>query len=551
MSTAIIVAGMHRSGTSAATGALQIAGVSLGEVLEPASDNRKGFFENRRAVDIHEKLLRGLGRSWDDVRALPEDWLSSEAARVARGEIEALIDEEFQDASLWAVKDPRICRFIPLWRGILGARGIPNVAILVVRHPEEVASSIRKRNGWGLPLGRMLWMRHVVEAEAYTRDVPRTVISYERLLADPVAVIERSLRDLGLSSAGEIQNAENISEFISSEDRHHFKPESGSTPDVYAQALEELYEALKAIEGPADDWRGVHAAAERAVELSADVLAYVEPVAAQAFSRLDSAMGFEVAYFDAKSKLNAQIEWSEQAAARLDELRSTVSSIGHSNSQTMGAVLDGIKDVSSTLQSAAQELLDQRRAWDVLGAEQVSRLGGLATSHEASIASIAGIGNKLAATLSDVQEGLGARQVELTQLLGEYRQILSTLHSREREEWGEERRALAAERALLLGKLDAERSRLEARQIEMERTIETVSAEYRHTVDVCEGLRNEVDAVSAELSQVYSTNESLRSELVTRSAQLQAIKDSTSWRAMAPLRAISGFFASTGRKSRE
>ena len=87
-SRAILVLGMHRSGTSAVTGALRLCGVELGtELMQPGSDNPKGFWEHAGVVAIHERLLAALERSWNDPRPLPADWLQSEATGAAAGEL--------------------------------------------------------------------------------------------------------------------------------------------------------------------------------------------------------------------------------------------------------------------------------------------------------------------------------------------------------------------------------------------------------------------------------------------------------------------------------
>src|SRR5262245_29563263 len=119
---AILVLGMHRSGTSAATRVLNLLGVELGSrVLPPvAGDNDKGFWETRDAFDIDERLLAGVGRSWHDVRDMPAGWLESPAASQARAEIRRFVEEEFTSASLWAIKDPRMCRLAPVWLRALG-----------------------------------------------------------------------------------------------------------------------------------------------------------------------------------------------------------------------------------------------------------------------------------------------------------------------------------------------------------------------------------------------------------------------------------------------
>ena len=104
---------MHRSGTSALTRALNLCGVDLGtRMLPPAEGNNdSGFWEHADAVDAHERLLFALGRSWSDARALPMDWLDTPAAAVAAERIAALLAGDFGGSRLWAVKDPRLCRF--------------------------------------------------------------------------------------------------------------------------------------------------------------------------------------------------------------------------------------------------------------------------------------------------------------------------------------------------------------------------------------------------------------------------------------------------------
>ena len=51
MKNCLVVLGMHRSGTSAFTGILEILGLNLGtKMLETQEDNPKGFFENKYVV---------------------------------------------------------------------------------------------------------------------------------------------------------------------------------------------------------------------------------------------------------------------------------------------------------------------------------------------------------------------------------------------------------------------------------------------------------------------------------------------------------------------
>ena len=98
----------------------------------PAPDNPKGFWEHAGIVAIHERLLAQMGRSWNDPRPLPEGWQNELACRSAAEELEVLLRAEFSGSPLWAVKDPRLCRLLPLWWPILGRMGVEPAASMKI-----------------------------------------------------------------------------------------------------------------------------------------------------------------------------------------------------------------------------------------------------------------------------------------------------------------------------------------------------------------------------------------------------------------------------------
>ena len=221
---AILVLGMHRSGTSAVSGALGIAGAALGDdLMAPGEDNPKGFFEHAGVVAIHEALLDALGRSWNDPRPLPSGWLETRAASEAASALEKLLRAEFSDAPLWAVKDPRLCRLLPLWWPILERLGVRPASLFVLRDPREVAASLSKRNAWPEGLSKLLWIEHLLDAEHATRGKRRAVITYTELLDDPPAAITRALAELGVAHdfALDAPSRARLAGFVSSEHRHH------------------------------------------------------------------------------------------------------------------------------------------------------------------------------------------------------------------------------------------------------------------------------------------------------------------------------------------
>src|SRR4030065_2921311 len=76
----VVVLGMHRSGTSAITRALQVLGIDLGErlMLPAAGNNEKGFFEDIDVNAINIEMLGALGQDWHTLSLIPADELLHE-----------------------------------------------------------------------------------------------------------------------------------------------------------------------------------------------------------------------------------------------------------------------------------------------------------------------------------------------------------------------------------------------------------------------------------------------------------------------------------------
>src|SRR5262245_56400184 len=161
---AVFVVGMQRSGTSALTGVLQLLGVELGGKLMPARAgvNDKGFFEHEEIFRVHDALLEAFGSSWDDFAPLPDGWWKDERAREFRLQLEEIVARDFSGAAIWGLKDPRLCKTLPLWRELLAARGVELCPVLIGRAPAEVVESLRKIRGFDPAKSRALWLRHVL-----------------------------------------------------------------------------------------------------------------------------------------------------------------------------------------------------------------------------------------------------------------------------------------------------------------------------------------------------------------------------------------------------
>ncbi len=219
---ALLVLGMHRSGTSAMTRVLNLLGVALGDdLMPPGPDNPLGFWEHQGIVSVHEALLGALDRRWDDPRPMPEGWLDTDAAREAGEAIAAILQRDFAAAPAWAVKDPRLCRLMPLWRRVLGELGIEPRVVLVSRHPREVAGSLERRDGLPVAIGELLWARYLIDAVRGSEGCRRDMVAYDDLLDDWRATVRRIDQALALDLAADTDQAREIDAFVSPQLRHH------------------------------------------------------------------------------------------------------------------------------------------------------------------------------------------------------------------------------------------------------------------------------------------------------------------------------------------
>jgi len=137
-SQTIIIAGMHRSGTSLTTSILQQAGVFIGdELLGTAVSNPKGHFEDRDFLTLHIDALVAQGLSsegWVTVGqlAVPEQLWSR---------AQELCDRRQQAYALWGWKEPRTTLFLDFWKQRLPQAKV----VLPYRSPWAVIDSLFTR----------------------------------------------------------------------------------------------------------------------------------------------------------------------------------------------------------------------------------------------------------------------------------------------------------------------------------------------------------------------------------------------------------------------
>lgn len=239
--TAILVLGMHRSGTSALTRLIGYLGAVLpADAVEAHADNARGYWESAAVVKAGDQLLRVARSSWFDPRPLDLSRLDASALRSRKDRLWEAVAAAFGDAPLIAIKDPRQCRFVPLVAETLAEHGVAARPVLMLRGPDAVARSIACRDGTTPAFAHLLWLRHMIDAERASRRLRRAVIGFDRMLADWRDAAARLLPLTG-GAMPEGETAAAIDAFLDPGLRHH-RDEAGAALE---QPLADIIDAVR------------------------------------------------------------------------------------------------------------------------------------------------------------------------------------------------------------------------------------------------------------------------------------------------------------------
>lgn len=199
---AVVVLGMHHSGTSVVARSLAVFDVYLGDDLMPGQpDHPRGFWEDNRITAANDRLLATHGFSW---RTPGFDCNRIKHYRGYRQTVRQVAEDvraRFGHVPQWGFKDPRTCRLVPFWKNVFRMIGVDPSYIIVVRHPRSVAESLRAKYGLSLRTGYTLWLEHMAAAIGDTQHDNRVFVSYDRMLDDPRRELRREAVALDLDSS--------------------------------------------------------------------------------------------------------------------------------------------------------------------------------------------------------------------------------------------------------------------------------------------------------------------------------------------------------------
>ncbi|WP_419253260.1 hypothetical protein ACN2C6_16910 [Caulobacter sp. ErkDOM-YI] len=253
---ALVVAGMHRSGTSAMARLLSLSGATLPErVMAPAADNPAGFWEPWEMVALNDKILASVESSWDDVFTLRVADRATGVKSTFLGEAKDFVAANYGAADLLVMKDPRASVLAPFWREVLIDSGVTPLYVIMVRNPLAVARSLFERNRFSTQKSVLVWTSYMLAVERDTRGSDRLFVDYDAMLDDWRATLAAVEATLGraLPRSAEAAAAD-IEGFLNRSHRHHeaTAEDLSTRSDVWsgARAVFEWFEAAARGEAP-------------------------------------------------------------------------------------------------------------------------------------------------------------------------------------------------------------------------------------------------------------------------------------------------------------
>lgn len=233
--TCLLIAGMHRSGTSALTRVLSLLGADLPKTLMEGSDankasNAQGHWESLAASRLGDLILDSAGIDWRSPEPVAASWYSSARYPEMRDRAVDMLHEEFGHSSLFAFKDPRVCKLMPFWLDAIDRAGAKAHIVSISRNPLEVAASLHVRNGMEPMLSELLWLSYVLDTEHGSRGASRCFVRYDNLLENPKSVIGNITDSFGIAWPRQsTQVNASIASFLSPELYHQKRETRRST----------------------------------------------------------------------------------------------------------------------------------------------------------------------------------------------------------------------------------------------------------------------------------------------------------------------------------
>ncbi len=414
--------------------------------------------------------------------------------------------------------------------------------VMPIRSPLDVAYSLKKRNGFSLTKGLLLWLRHVLDAEVQSRSEARSIFTWEDFVSDWRQVCGKISTDTGLSWPRLSDRASyEIDHFLTKDLVHH------ETDHARLRTHSEVHEwTLQAYEALLELARNPFS--NSAMDTLDRIRTLVEQ-SSKMFGRL--LMDYEVEL--------------ENLQARPHALTSDQNEI-RAESTALAAERDGLyadrERIATELQAERQKLEESA----ALAADLLARAEQAESAHGKALRDKGDLSQQLAATTAE-RDGLYADRERIAAELQAERQKLKVSAAtaadllarvkqvekayggalREKEDLSQQLAATVAERERIATELQAERQKLEesaARAAEIEHehaksqaALDAAQAERDKLLIELGAANREREAIvaahqssAARLEQVFNDRQELAANLDRMSAETRRIEQAASER---------------------
>ncbi|MEM9043257.1 MAG: hypothetical protein AAGC81_01075 [Pseudomonadota bacterium] len=156
-----------------------------------------------------------------------------------------LITDEFVGGQPAVIKDPRICRLVPVYRSALSEK-TPVQAIITIRNPLEVIASLVKRNDMTKANAALLWLRYMLDAVSGSAGMTRAFVAYDQLVSGPLDAL-RDVSTIVGPFPTQLDNVrEDVTAVLSEKLRNHeFSADQVIHDDLAHGWISDAYAALR------------------------------------------------------------------------------------------------------------------------------------------------------------------------------------------------------------------------------------------------------------------------------------------------------------------
>lgn len=241
----IIITGSGRCGTSLTTELLHRAGMRVSPSLIGASfGNPSGHWEDGEIVEIHQKLLEGIG--YNPHSPMPKNWLHEAASRSAEKQLASIVAERIAESdTIWGFKDPRVASLMPLWMKLFNKLKVTPRIVLCVRHPNAVVRSFELHYGRTAQDSSLTWLLRNIDVIRAT-NASFFVAHYEDWGSANASLLEELVAYCDLSAPdGTTDTKQIMREHFSDDFDHSMRVDK----EIQNSVLNKMYGALRACSG--------------------------------------------------------------------------------------------------------------------------------------------------------------------------------------------------------------------------------------------------------------------------------------------------------------